>query len=120
MPFSTCTMVAGLIPNLLDGASDIEGPNDATLRPASSTIVTFMSAGCSLIIAKVGALGFAVPDGGGALADYFAIIEANYAAWQSELSRSSPRTAKGERSRADAEQSRRLPESIRGCPTSVR
>ena len=100
MPFSTCTMVAGLIPNLLDGASDIEGTNDPTIRPASPTIVSFMSAGCSLIIAKVNSLGFNPPSSGG-LYDYLAIIEANYTAWQCEMSRSSPRTAKGERSRAD-------------------
>ena len=35
------------------------------------------------------------------LYDFLGDIEADYAAWRSEMARSSPRTAKGERSRAD-------------------
>ena len=101
MPFSSCALVSSLIPNLLDGASDFEGINDPTIRPASPQIVAYMSSGCALIIAKINSMGFDAPASNGALNDYFAIIEANYAAWQSEMSRSSPRTAKGERSRAD-------------------
>lgn len=100
MSFASCALVSGLIPNLLNGASDFEGINDATILPASVTIVNFMSAGCDLIIAKINSLGFNAPTGE-ALSSYLAIIEANYAAWQCEMSRSSPRTAKGERSRAD-------------------
>ena len=101
MAYSTCSMVAGRIPNLLNGASDIENTCDPKLLPASATIVTFMSGGCALIQAKINALGFEAPEAGGILTDYLADIEANYAAWISELARSSPRTAKGERSRAD-------------------
>lgn len=101
MSYSTCAMVGGRIPNLINGASDIENTCDPKLVPASATIVTFMSGGCALIQAKINAMGFAAPDAGGLLTDWFGDIEADYAAWRAELSRSSPRTAKGERSRAD-------------------
>jgi hypothetical protein len=94
-------MVAGRIPNLINGASDIENTCSDTLRPASATIVTFMSGGCALIQAKFNSMGYAAPGAGGTLSDYLADIEADYAAWRAELARSSPRTAKGERSRAD-------------------
>lgn len=99
MAFSTCTMVAALIPNLINGASNLDGLGD--LRPASSEIRQFMSGGCSLIVATLASLGFNAPAAGGALYDFLGDIEANYAAWRAELSRSSPRVAKGERSRAD-------------------
>ena len=101
MPFSSCALVSSLIPNLLDGASDFEGINDSTVLPPSALIVAHMSSGCALIIAKVNSMGFSAPASNGALNDYFAVVEANYTAWQCEMSRSSPRTAKGERSRAD-------------------
>ena len=100
MAFSTCTMVAALIPNILDGASTLDNLG-AKIRPASSEIRQFMSGGCSLIVAKVNSMGFSPPGAGGILYDFLSDIEANYAAWRSEMSRSSPRTAKGERSRAD-------------------
>lgn len=101
MPYSSCTMVAGLIPNLINGASDIENTCSTTLLPASATIITFMSGGCVLIEAKINSMGYAAAGTGGPLADYLANIEAQYTAWQCEAARSSPRTAKGERSRAD-------------------
>lgn len=101
MAFSSCARVAALIPNILNGASDFEGLNDPKIRPASTQIVEFMSSGCSMIIANLNTLGFNPPPAGGAMYDYLADIEASYTAWRCELSRSSPRTAKGERSRAD-------------------
>lgn len=101
MPYSSCTMVAGLIPNLINGASDIENTCDTKLLPASATMITFMSAGCALIEGKINSMGYIAPGAGGLLSDYLANIEAQYTAWQCEAARSSPRTAKGERSRAD-------------------
>ncbi|MHA2135268.1 MAG: hypothetical protein ACW99J_15515 [Candidatus Thorarchaeota archaeon] len=101
MSFASCALVSSLIPNLLNGASDFEGINDATILPGSLQIVAYMSSGCELIIAKVNSMGYIAPHPSGTLNSFFGIIEANYAAWQSELARSSPRTAKGERSRAD-------------------
>ncbi len=100
MSYSTCSMVAGLIPNLLNGATTLDYLSD-DIVPASAEIRKFMSGGCSLIQAKFYSMGFTPPASGGALGDYLADIEASYAAWRSELARSSPRTAKGERSRAD-------------------
>jgi hypothetical protein len=93
-------MVAALIPNILNGASNLDNLGEK-IRPASSEIRSFMSGGCSLINAKLAAMGFSPVAEGAALFDFLADIEANYAAWRCELSRSSPRTAKGERSRAD-------------------
>ena len=100
MAFSTCAMVAALIPNILNGASNLDNM-EADVRPASSEIRRFMSGGCSLIIAKFNSMGFSAPVADGALYAFVGDIEANYAAWRSELARGSPRTAKGERSRAD-------------------
>ena len=102
MSYSSCTMIAALIPNLLNGASDIEGAcmNDS-MRPASTAIVGFMSSGCALIEANIQSRGFSPPGKNGIMSDFLADIEVNYAAWRSEMARSSPRTAKGERSRAD-------------------
>ncbi|KKL24171.1 hypothetical protein LCGC14_2417980 [marine sediment metagenome] len=100
MAFSTCAQVAALIPNLLNGASNLDDLAE-DVRPASTAIRSFMSGGCALIIAKFNTMGFNAPGAGEALYDFLADIEANYAAWRSELARSSPRTAKGERSRAD-------------------
>lgn len=100
MAYSTCSMVAALIPNLLNGAVTLDYL-DNEVRPASAEIRQFMSGGCALIEAKVNSMGFSPPGIDGALYDFLSDIEANYAAWRSEMSRSSPRTAKGERSRAD-------------------
>ena len=102
MGYATCIMVAGLIPNLINGASDIENTCSETLLPASITMVAFMSAGCALIEATINSMGYSAPGAGGTLSDYLGNIEAMYTAWQCEAGRSSPRTAKGERSRADA------------------
>ena len=101
MAYSSCTLVAGLIPNLINGASDIENTCNDDMLPASITMVAFMSAGCSLIEGKINSLGYAAPGAGGALSEYLGVIEAQFTAWQCEAGRSSPRTAKGERSRAD-------------------
>ncbi len=100
MAYSTCVMVAALIPNLLDGASTLDG-FAANIRPASSEIRQFMSGGCALIESTIRSMGYTPPGADLPMYDFLSDIEANYAAWRSELSRSSPRTAKGERSRAD-------------------
>jgi len=102
MAYCSCTRVAGLIPNLLNGASDIEGM-PSTIKPASEAIVEWMSTGCAIINARLQSMGYA---GGGVgtthpLYEVFADINANYAAYRAELSRSSPRTSPGERTRAD-------------------
>ena len=99
MSYSTCIMVAALIPNILDGASNLTDLG-AKIRPASSEIRRFMSGGGSLIAAKISSMGFVPAGSAGALGDFLGDIESNYAAWRSETSRSSPRTNKGERSRA--------------------
>jgi len=101
MTYATCAMVAGRIANLINGASDIENTCITDMVPASATIITFMSGGCALIEGVINSMGYAAPGADGVLADYLGDIEADYAAWRAELSRSSPRTAKGERSRAD-------------------
>jgi hypothetical protein len=99
MAYSTCAQVAALIPNLLNGASSFDGL-DAAIRPSSAQLVTFMSSGCALIEVRVQSLGYSVPLSGG-LGTFAGDLEANFAAYRAELSRSSPRTAAGERSRAD-------------------
>ena len=100
MPYSTCARCADLIPNVLDGASDFNLLG-SQIRPASAALIRFMSSGCSLVEARLYSLGY-TPAKGTALDDYLADIEANYVAYRAELVRGSPRTAQGERTRADA------------------
>ena len=99
MAYSTCAQVAALIPNLLNGASSFDGL-DNSIRPSSAQLVAFMSSGCALIEARLGALGYSTPATGG-VAGILGDLEANFAAYRAELARSSPRSAAGERSRAD-------------------
>jgi len=101
MAYSTCARCAAILPNLLNGASDFD--NLATdVVPGSAALITFISSGCSIINATMARNGYATPvASGNMLYDYLGDIEANYVAYRAEMSRSSPRTAKGERSRAD-------------------
>jgi hypothetical protein len=98
--YSTCAQVAALIPNLLNGASSFDGL-DTAIRPSSAQLVGFMSSGCALIEARLGALGYSTPVTGG-VAGFVADLESTYAAYRAELARGSPRTSSGERTRAEA------------------
>jgi len=101
MAYSTCARVAALVPNLLNGAINFDDMSDDVI-PGSAALITFMSSGCSIINATLGRNGYSTPvASGNVLYDYISDIEANYVAYRAEMSRSSPRTAKGERSRAD-------------------
>ena len=98
MPYSTCARCADLIPNILDGASDFSNLG-SQIRPASAALIRFMSSGCALIEAELYSQGY-TPAKGTALDDYLADLEASYVAMQAEQVRGSPRTAQGERTRA--------------------
>ena len=99
MPYSTCARCADLIPNILDGASDFNNLG-SQIRPASAALIRFMSSGCALIEAELYSLGY-TPTKGTALDDYLADLESLYVAFRAEQVRGSPRTASGERTRAD-------------------
>ena len=100
MAYSQASRVAALIPNLLNSASDFT--NLAVAHPASAQLVAWMSSGCALINARIQSLGYDVPIGSGVVIyDYLADLEATYAAYKAEQSRSSPRVAAGERTRAN-------------------
>lgn len=101
MAYSAASRCAGLIPNILNGASDFTNL-DAEVRPASTALVGFQSAGCAVINAHIAAMGYtATVASTHVLYDMLADIEANYVAYRAELARSSPRIAAGERTRAD-------------------
>ena len=101
MPYSTCARCSSLIPNLLNGASDFDNLA-LEVVPGSAALITYMSSGCSIINGALQRNGYAVPVASSVvLFDYIGDIEANYVAYRAEMARSSPRTAKGERSRAD-------------------
>ena len=101
MSYSSASLVAGLIPNILNGASDFTGLS-SEIRPASAALVGFQSSGCALIDAKLASRGYTTPiSATAAIFGHLSMIEAHYVAWQAELARGSPRTAAGERSRAD-------------------
>ncbi|KKM77126.1 hypothetical protein LCGC14_1373210 [marine sediment metagenome] len=101
MAYSTCARVSSLLVNLLNGASDFDNLA-ADVVPGSAAYIGFMSSGCSIINATLQVHGYSVPvASSNGLFDYLADVEANYAAYRAEMSRSSPRTATGERSRAD-------------------
>jgi hypothetical protein len=103
MSYSTCARVAGLIPNLLNGASDFSGLAAlGVTTPASAQLINWMSSGCSLINLKLQSLGYGAPVAStSGVYDYLADLEANYAAYRAEAARSSPRIAAGERTRAE-------------------
>ena len=98
MAYSTCERAAALIPNVLNGASNYAGLAD-TIVPGSAALVSFHSSGCSIIEATMTARGFAPATGTG-LDDWLADLEATYVAMRAEQARGSPRTAPGERTRA--------------------
>ena len=102
MAYSTCSRVAALIPNILNSASDFNNL-PANVVPGSAALISFMSSGCALINTRLAGMGYSTPVGSGnAVYDFLADIEANYAAYRAEMARGSPRTAAGERTRADA------------------
>ena len=101
MAFSSSERAAALIPNILNGASNYDDLG-AEITPGSAAFTLFHSSGCALIRGELATMGY--PDAigtGHVLYDFVADIEANYVAYRAELSRSSPRTAAGERGRAD-------------------
>uniref|UniRef100_A0A6M3IU11 Uncharacterized protein n=1 Tax=viral metagenome TaxID=1070528 RepID=A0A6M3IU11_9ZZZZ len=101
MPYSSCALVAQMIPNLLNGASSFDGL-EANVLPGSAQLVRFMSAGCALIEAKLMSRGYSVPvPATAAVYDFVADVEATYAAFRAEAVRVSSRTGTGERTRAE-------------------
>ena len=99
MPYSTCARCADLIPNILDGASDFNNLG-SQIRPTCDALIRFMSSGCALIETKLYSLGY-TPATGTAMDDFLADLESLYVAFRAEQVRGSPRTAQGERTRAD-------------------
>lgn len=90
-----------MIPNLTNNSASIDNMG-AQVFPGSAALINFLSSGCSLINAKIRSLGYATPVASSTeIYDFLAQCEATYGAWQSEAARSSPRTAQGERTRAD-------------------
>jgi len=99
MPYSSCQRVAALVPNLINSASSFDGLT--VTHPASAQFIQWMSSGCAMINTRLQTLGYDVPIGSGVVAyDFLADLEATYAAYRAEMSRSSPRIAAGERTRA--------------------
>ena len=100
MAYSSCVRVAALIANLLNAASDFDNLPDSVIT-GSAQLINWMSSGCALIEAKIAGMGYAVPIAStNTIFDYLADLEASYAAYRAESSRSSPRSAAGERTRA--------------------
>lgn len=101
MAYSSCQRVAGLLFNLLEGASDFDNMA-TTATPGSAQLIRFMSSGCAIINATLKSKGYGVPVAStSTVYDWLADVEANYVAYRAEMSRSSPRSAAGERTRAD-------------------
>jgi len=86
---------------LLEGASSFDNMA-TTATPGSAQLIRFMSSGCAIINARLQSKGYGIPVAAtNAIHDWLADIEANYVAYRAEATRSSPRSAAGERSRAD-------------------
>ena len=98
--YSNCQLVAQMIPNLLNNASDFDNM-DTTVRPGSAQLIRFMSSGCALINARLKSKGWSTPVASTATAyEWIADIETNYVCYRAEALRSSPRSAAGERTKA--------------------
>ena len=101
MAYSSCQRVAQLIPNLLNSASDFDNM-DSDAYPGSAQLIRFMSSGCAIINATLKSKGYSAPIAStNTIYDWLSDIEANYVAYRAEATRSSPRSATGERTRAD-------------------
>lgn len=101
MAYSTCRRVLALVPNLFNNSTSLDNlPLQST--PGSAQIIDIMSSGCALINARLISIGYAAPAASSSqIYDFLSQLESYYVAWQAEMSRESPRTATGERTRAE-------------------
>jgi len=98
MSYATTANVAAYCSNLLDGGAD---DFTQTSRPTKTQVTRFLSAGYSLINARLSAAGYSAPitDGTDAY-DFASDLEALYAAGRAEMVRQTARTAATERTRS--------------------
>ena len=104
MSYSGCQRVAELLPNLMGGASSLDGMGAVSPVPvpASVAYVRWLSSGCAMIESALVGAGYSVPvPATSKLYDFVADLEAQYAAYRAEQSRGSTRSGTGDRTRAD-------------------
>lgn len=90
-----------MAPNLFNNSASMANMG-ADVVPASAALKDYQSAGSSLINSRLNALGYAAPAGSSAeIYPFLGQLEVFFIVWQAEAARSSPRTATGERTRAD-------------------
>ncbi len=95
--YSSASDVAALIPNILNGASNFDNLSNS-ITPGSFQLQLFMEEGYSIINTMLKSNGYAIPVSACAIIrNQVNDIEASYAAYQAELSRSSPRSAVNKR-----------------------
>lgn len=97
MSYSSASDVAGYCPGLTDSS----GSFTATSRPPVSAVERFLSSGCALIEASLGAAGYSTPVPASATVyDYVVDLEAVYGAARAETARRVGRISADERTRA--------------------
>ena len=97
MGYASSSDVAALTPHLLSGASDFSTSTSPTL----SIINTWVSAGSSLVNARIATMGYGAIPTNSAAYDFARQANALYAAWMAERSRMSARVSRDENTRAD-------------------
>ena len=98
MAYASASDVAALTRNLLGPATEYD---DLSTCPTLSQVTAWLSSGCSLINSKLGSENLGpIPQSSGAY-DLAKEVNALFAAWMAERSRTNARIAADERTRAD-------------------
>ena len=97
MAYASSSDVAGLVKNLVSGACDFT----ASTSPTLAQVTAWLSGGCAIINATIqennyGAIPLTSP-----IYDYAVQMNATYAAYRAELSRTNARESPGARTRSD-------------------
>ena len=97
MAYCSSSDVAALCKNLTSGGSDFTTSTSPTLAQVN----TWISAGSSLFDATLAGMGFGTIPATSVAYDLATQVNASFAAYRAERSRSNPRTAPGEKGRAE-------------------
>ncbi len=97
MAYCSTSDVAALTKNLISGGSDFS----ASTSPTAGQVTAWMTAGCAVIETKLAAVGYGAIPATSAAYSLASQVNSLFTAWLAESSRSNPRTAPGESTRAD-------------------
>jgi len=98
MAYASASDVAAIVRNLLGPAQEFD---DLSTSPTLSQVTGWLSSGCSVINTRIGAMGYSAVPSDSVAYDMAKQINALFAAWMAERTRTNARVAANERTRAD-------------------